>query len=108
MYRKLDIDDLGILDHAVAQYRFENNLNKTRVSNLCAGIALAVPQTRHKLPWAQAVMLGLQSLAPSLHSLPMPRPAALALAVAMAQHGLLRASIVLVVQSAFGLRPSVP
>ena len=67
---------------------------------------MAVPQARHQLPWSQSVMLGLQRMTPSMHSLPMPRPAALVLAVFLAQRGLFRLSIVLVLQSAFGLRPS--
>ena len=76
------------------------------MGNLCAGVALAVPQARHLVPWAQAVLLGLQRLAPSMHTLPMPRVSTLVLAVFMAQRGLLRLSVALTLQCAFGLRPS--
>jgi len=100
------LDDLDDLDEALVQYSFEHKLSKSRVGNLYAGVALAIPKARHKLPWLGAVLHGLQRLAPSMHTLPMPRPAALVLAVVLAQHGHLFASVVLIVQSAFGLRPS--
>ena len=98
--------DVPHLDRALVQYSYQSRLNKTRCANLYAGIAMAVPQARSNLPWLSAVLTGLQNMSPSIHSLPMPRPAAVILAVRLAQNGFPRLSVVLLVQSALGLRPS--
>ena len=80
-------DDLTDLDECLVHYVHEMHLSKTRVGNLYAGVALALPRAKKNLPWLLAVLNGMQHMLPAPHTLPMPKLAAIIIAVHLSQCG---------------------
>ena len=72
-FNHLQICDLEILDDALVQYASIHNLSTSKLANLYAGVSLALPKARRKLPWTSAILAGAQRLMPAQHTLPMPK-----------------------------------
>ena len=70
-------------------FAYETQPTKSRLVNQYAGMSLAYPRARYRLPWFQFVLAGIQNASITVHSVPMLWPAAVLLAMTISQAGLL-------------------
>ena len=94
------------LDEAVCTYHATYRLSKARSLSLQAGIHLALPSMKRKLPWLKMVCEELVGYSVAAHSLAMPRVAMLILSVAISQSYSQMIGSLLRIQHSRGLRPS--
>ena len=72
---------------------------------LLAAVNLWLPESRNELSWSRAVRRGMTAANPAVHTLAMPRNAALVLAAWLSSQSRWYLGSILVVQQSSGMRP---
>ena len=103
---ELNLDIAEELDEALCTYHATFRLSKARSLSLQAGVHLALPGMRRRLPWMKMVCEELVGYAVASHSLAMPEAAMLILSVAISQGYSQMIGALLRVQHSRGLRPA--
>ena len=100
-----DLETAHALDVALVTYAAEAELSKVQMAYLHAGVELALPSCKGQLHWLHSCNLGMLNSQPAVHTLAMPRAAALLIGVTLSQMGHPWMGALVVIQQARGMRP---